>query len=977
MSQTNFEKLCLSKFFKNDTLSRIGTYVKHLQKIVEEYDIVVLMARKAICFFDALLKNGEININNKNLIITTNRVFTYKNEHIKNKKIIIIDDVLVTGNTLRNTINEVSKISDDFDVFFLACEKGFKILELPKNEKLVTEPLVLTEQDILDLSNSITNYIAASACSYNIDYPTFFASISDDEFLSIKKQFDLYEIKSILQNIYDIEVNVQSIKSKTNDALFDLLPQDNLLMKIRLFYDHNREENNLSINPIVFLGKLSYCEIDRIYEYFSNPYINDMNSNEQYIYENKYKWLQYVIAYKLFYSILQNIDFLNWNKIEYSIKRQNWVFPCLYENVLNETLKKNNISFNIRLDSCYCSIFDLSQAYAWFLNFLQNYHESDPNHKNHFTFEDIINNYELSSEELPSNIKKIFSNIFDISIDKGIIVPLTENKNGEVYRAYRLGEQYKLTNNHYDLFVYMLSKFTELNDSHGSLEKTVVEKLLVLFFKKVIDEHFVDISDDKISSDVYSVHYTRFGPVVSSGETIYEVEGGELSDKLTIKPSEPFYFGCKKLKYNFKNRKYDIPVGVGFNDLKQDWVRSANNFSKHYYDFSKIFEKVSSKSSRIKTFGKYLTLKAIGHKLENQYLSLLAEIKLFQNKYQKSKRNIINGFLYSMSGLISGAWKYICYKENSFNQINKAIRKFYNSQKEYSNKLGIQINQLENNGLKTDYKEINRLQIKKFEIDLFFEKYLYVFDYIIESNTEVISEDRKNLFNNRMDSVGKLICELLQIWNKIRQLCVKDFEILKSKVKDNKLKFDFDINEENKSYIATLQNYTGCNEISFDNIDEIQRRLDEISCETESLISEYDKVISLDLKSKVEGTIVVIKNVYNDKLAMPSLKIIKDRNRIIENAFGIEKDDDSMLIINLSNNKKYWDEILECPNCTVLIFDFYKNYNKLCLNTHGQIVNERFKKILEHFLEKFNMHVGVFKISDIKFDNAEEGEDVL
>ncbi len=856
-------RINLSDFFKGDSLSRIRTYVTNLQKYVDEYDLLVLMARKAICFFDALVRNKEISLEGCKCRIITNRIFTYNISEISDKKIIILDDIVVRGKTLRETIGKIENYTKNFKIYFLANkDNSDNLKDILKDDRLLTIPSELVDKDVLTLSNSISNYITASMCSLNIDYPVFNSSISQEDFNLLKSKLSCFKIGNSIQDCFDIDVCVQSITSKLQTKIFSAIDSNSLVMKIRFFYDKNRNEKNLVMIPIVLFEKVSYSLLENLFEKCSDKNICSMVKHPDHILENKFKWVQFFVAYKLFGEAVKQIGFISSDKVIYDTFKQNWILPYKYEKEINTLLNSVREFPVINTESPCFNTFDVSDIYVRFNNFLMKVHESCNDHeKTKFAYEDVLNN--CRSENIKENAySRIMSIIFDVAIDKGLIVPFTtvDDENKVVYRAYRLSEQFELTIKHQEFFLKMLSYFSEYSGT-SYLDKTVVEKLMVIFFNKVIKNEAVE-KRAGFGANLFSIHYTRFGPVVSSGESIYEVdEGNELSHKITSN-SEIYEF--KKLRFDRRKRKYEVPV-VSEIDISEDWNNKAAFFGEEYYALSQIFNKVVrginipdnfnqirkkhiEKNNRIRSFGKYLVLKAIGQKQEDRYLSLLAELQLFKNFYNKYNSSL-KGIFYSLTGLVSGAWKYLCYKEKSQKKIERIIEQYFYCVQEENNDIDAKVQHYQKwinttkailNNRPQDSKSFDITDIsqrinyiKKIsqslkrelpscfngtELDeksLEFEKNLYN-DYLLqiyerlntlrdtkennnqdlakqpqckraltfELNTE--EEQFQKKLEEKITYAASLICELLQCWNLIKAIDAEDYERFKEQILSKK-----------------------------------------------------------------------------------------------------------------------------------------------------------------------------------------------
>ena len=73
-----------SKIFKGHFLKYVTDYKDKIQTILNEYDVVIFMARKAICFYESMIINGEIK--KTNCEVFSSRTIDYHMIHrIQNK----------------------------------------------------------------------------------------------------------------------------------------------------------------------------------------------------------------------------------------------------------------------------------------------------------------------------------------------------------------------------------------------------------------------------------------------------------------------------------------------------------------------------------------------------------------------------------------------------------------------------------------------------------------------------------------------------------------------------------------------------------------------------------------------------------------------------------------------------------------------------------------------------------------------------
>lgn len=69
-------KVNFADTFSVEYLDLIVKYKNRIQNFLETYDIIIFMARKAICFYKAMVVNGEI-IPNEKCVVLSSRILSY------------------------------------------------------------------------------------------------------------------------------------------------------------------------------------------------------------------------------------------------------------------------------------------------------------------------------------------------------------------------------------------------------------------------------------------------------------------------------------------------------------------------------------------------------------------------------------------------------------------------------------------------------------------------------------------------------------------------------------------------------------------------------------------------------------------------------------------------------------------------------------------------------------------------------------
>lgn len=282
----------------------------------------------------------------------------------------------------------------------------------------------------------------------------------------------------------------------------------------------------------------------------------------------------------------------------------------------------------------------------------------------------------------------VFSNIIDSLIDKGLIIPSIIHGDGNtIIRAYKCGEVYALNKEHFRLFTYALCQYLK-GIEHVRLQKTEFEKLCVLFFREAIHGGILKYGESKGEIDEYSICYSKFGPRVSTSKPIYSAdETSTLASKLLnlnyIEIQEMLIESTTLIDDESANdiKKVDSSKKIAYyhvNEVTKDeidnieWTDTADSFAKKYKLLYKtifdskngeiLFDEV--RNMHIRNYIEFLVMLSIGLSKKEQLLSLLAEIYLVDSvEVSGSIYRVLIQYNRIYDGLISGMWKYMCYKQ--------------------------------------------------------------------------------------------------------------------------------------------------------------------------------------------------------------------------------------------------------------------------------------------------------------------------
>lgn len=227
-------------------------------------DVYIVMSRKAACFISFLKRHGKISFNGK---LVTDRILDFGTEWLRDKSVIVVDDVIVSGTTIFSVIQKLNKVGVcSIKVYVLGVNECFfnpDILEYTDaNQQVISylEPpyIPLTDAACMRTCSNIVSTFALDIMPYDVDFPKHeYFSISSNAFnqLVASSNWYSYDVSSDLQAENNIK-NVTMLPSDRIKALFDQetgMPVSKLgFFKIRLFARPNEKKGKYLVNAIPY-----------------------------------------------------------------------------------------------------------------------------------------------------------------------------------------------------------------------------------------------------------------------------------------------------------------------------------------------------------------------------------------------------------------------------------------------------------------------------------------------------------------------------------------------------------------------------------------------------------------------------------------------------------------------------------------------------------------------------------------------------
>ena len=643
----------IKKIFGNKYYDVVINYIDLIQSVISNYEIVIIMARKAFCFYKAIVEAGLIE-ENPNCLILSSRVTTYDGLSLIGKKVAVIEDVVVQGNSLFEVVyNDQVKIAEP-DIFIAACPSYFPNKFKNDMHLRISNPYVfMNEKELLEFATLITNFIVCEMIPYNVDYPIYkIDKIDIDELHNDLNQCSYCSITRLLNyNESYIEEGVIHFSKCCFSGLDDKKIDDSIV-KIRVYINVKKE--TCIFVPIVILPKLSYDSINKIFKNLTlGKYDNIIFlDNKSIAIKNMYKLLQYGLA-------LSVADFFTNNPLlaKYQIEKINdetTIFPFeqfmnLKDGVEKILLYEAHDIYSSELYNALGFSYDLIFKNCSFTNMYNEEFICE-----YLSFEDIF--AIVYSEQLGDEKSRIIASLMlDVFIDNGIVVPRIILCENVAKRVFKFGEVARLTVHDFILFTNLMYIYA---DYEGRLlGKTEVEKISVLFFKKYNN----CFNSDDNEAESYRICYSKFGPRISCSNICYSVRQGDaFTDKLRY--------------HNLildRNGKIDIPSYTSDVFCVSDNYCSifASGLSKihAYFEHAKAKEPNNPIFYYINTYTRLLTIFSIGNIEKDKITSLIAEVDLIKQKEINKfpiLRNAFISFQSIIDGVLSGVWKYFCYIKN-------------------------------------------------------------------------------------------------------------------------------------------------------------------------------------------------------------------------------------------------------------------------------------------------------------------------
>lgn len=489
-------------------------------------DVYIVMARKCACFTNFL---QDLNLIAFNGLVITDKRLEYDIDVVRGKKVLIIDDIVVSGTSIYNVIDTIKTVADSVQAIVLGVNtKWFEkeILEIDGKSYICAPYNNYSDSECMQICSNLVRCFALATIPYDVDFPTF---------SSIKMSQALFSQIIAFDDWYSFDVSSQ-IQAENNVKAISLLPTRELIdelsneiginvgayafCKIRLFVRYlNKKKETCVVTavPYFLVNEIANDCVSELYKKFIGLKEETLSSIA------KLRVLQFVFSAKLYNRWVEKINKVTGKTIntEFNFSKFNSVFPTdMYDAVMNSVKNINNCQcldikeiepIDYSNEICKLKIRDGSTIASLQARLVE-------------PFTDLYLNKELEARALVKKFKKqvfqdpeyrkkvnrlksgysynflrqiiekdcgdnfnvdvIVSLFIDKAVDAGVIVPIIvyDKTRKILYRAYRHGEDVPFGEKEEKLCALMLQDYQNIG-GESSISKLRLEKLLVLLLR--------------------------------------------------------------------------------------------------------------------------------------------------------------------------------------------------------------------------------------------------------------------------------------------------------------------------------------------------------------------------------------------------------------------------------------------------------------------------------------------------------------
>lgn len=279
-------------------------------------DVFVVMAHKAVQLFQVLLEQNHIVESVANKIIISNQALDFNCSYLFDKRIAIVDDIIVSGTAISNTVNKLINIGisqQNISIIALAVDKHYMSMNFEglDGRSVLNCNVELEDSTCIELSYNISKIFAYYGLPYDVDFPTYNSVDLSNQSINLFFNNLLWKTEQIsTKKLSDVGVEYFAIfpnKVMQQDLWksIGVNLEKSVHLKLRLYvrnYPSGRKEFN--IIPMCLFQEISEHDLNLVFD-LCKPTEQEILLNQDNIFIAKMRFLQFYIAHHLYLLFLK------------------------------------------------------------------------------------------------------------------------------------------------------------------------------------------------------------------------------------------------------------------------------------------------------------------------------------------------------------------------------------------------------------------------------------------------------------------------------------------------------------------------------------------------------------------------------------------------------------------------------------------------------------------------------------------------
>lgn len=239
-------------------------------------DVYIIMAHKAVQLFRVLVDQDYIHISLNDKVIISSQALDFDCSYLKNKKIIIIDDIIISGTSIASAMHKLINLgidADNIEIIALARDTDYQTMVFENNsgDNILGCNTLLEDTECIELSYLISKAFCYYGTPYNVDFPTYdfiigqnkeqaffreflwdtFSTTNDDQQVGVVSSFSIFPKSDLLNCLWKkIGVNLSKCSH----------------LKLRTYIRrYNSGYSDCTIVPMCLFDEISENDVNKLY----------------------------------------------------------------------------------------------------------------------------------------------------------------------------------------------------------------------------------------------------------------------------------------------------------------------------------------------------------------------------------------------------------------------------------------------------------------------------------------------------------------------------------------------------------------------------------------------------------------------------------------------------------------------------------------------------------------------------------------